>query len=62
MLIGTEPGHQLGPITLSTLQGQLVVDYGQVFAAAAILTLIPLLVLLRLQRYFTRSIAGSGLK
>ncbi|MEJ1199377.1 MULTISPECIES: carbohydrate ABC transporter permease [unclassified Streptomyces] len=62
LLIGTGPSRQLGPIALSTLQGQLVVDYGQVFAAAAILTLIPLLVLLRLQRYFTQSIAGSGLK
>ncbi|MCF2436167.1 carbohydrate ABC transporter permease [Streptomyces thinghirensis] len=30
LLIGTEPSRQLGPIALSTLQGQLVVDYGQV--------------------------------
>ncbi|WP_405647661.1 carbohydrate ABC transporter permease [Streptomyces uncialis] len=62
LLIGTEPAKQLGPIALGTLQGQMVVDYGQVFAAAVVLTVIPLVVLLRLQRYFTRSIAGSGLK
>ncbi|MFB6717664.1 MULTISPECIES: hypothetical protein [unclassified Streptomyces] len=40
----------------------MVVDYGQVFAAAVVLTVIPLVVLLRLQRYLTQSIAGSGLK
>jgi putative chitobiose transport system permease protein len=62
LLIGTEPGKQLGPIALGTLQGQMVVDYGQVFAAAVVLTVIPLVVLLRLQRHFTRSIASSGLK
>ncbi|MEU2669308.1 carbohydrate ABC transporter permease [Streptomyces sp. NPDC007164] len=62
LLVGTEPDKQLGPIALGTLQGQMVVDYGQVFAAAVVLTVIPLVVLLRLQRYFTQSIAGSGLK
>ncbi|MFJ3713656.1 carbohydrate ABC transporter permease [Streptomyces sp. NPDC090053] len=62
LLVGTEPSKQLGPIALGTLQGQMVVDYGQVFAAAVVLTAIPLVVLLRLQRYFTQSIAGSGLK
>ncbi|WP_055557182.1 carbohydrate ABC transporter permease [Streptomyces sp. NBRC 110028] len=62
LLIGTEPAKQLGPIALGTLQGQMVVDYGQVFAAAVVLTLIPLVVLLRLQRHFTQSIASSGLK
>ncbi|WP_328329151.1 MULTISPECIES: carbohydrate ABC transporter permease [unclassified Streptomyces] len=62
LLVGTEPAKQLGPIALGTLQGQMVVDYGQVFAAAVVLTVIPLVVLLRLQRYFTQSIAGSGLK
>ncbi|MEU8696586.1 carbohydrate ABC transporter permease [Streptomyces sp. NPDC048680] len=62
LLVGTEPDKQLGPIALGTLQGQMVVDYGQVFAAAVVLTVIPLVVLLRLQRYFTQTIAGSGLK
>ncbi|MFE0413504.1 carbohydrate ABC transporter permease [Streptomyces tendae] len=62
LLIGTEPAKQLGPIALGTLQGQMVVDYGQVFAAAVVLTVIPLVVLLRLQRHFTQSIANSGLK
>ncbi|MGC9382295.1 carbohydrate ABC transporter permease [Streptomyces sp. MH13] len=62
LLIGTEPSKQLGPIALGTLQGQMVVDYGQVFAAAVVLTVIPLAVLLRLQRHFTQSIASSGLK
>lgn len=62
LLVGTEPAKQLGPIALGTLQGQMVVDYGQVFAAAVVLTAIPLIVLLRLQRHFTQSIASSGLK
>ncbi|MFG2660912.1 carbohydrate ABC transporter permease [Streptomyces sp. NPDC048425] len=62
LLIGTEPAKQLGPVALGTLQGQMVVDYGQVFAAAVVLTVIPLAVLLRLQRHFTQSIASSGLK
>lgn len=62
LLIGTEPDKQLGPIALGTLQGQMVVDYGQVFAAAVVLTVIPLVILLRLQRHFTQSLANTGLK
>ncbi|KUN17633.1 hypothetical protein AQJ11_37880 [Streptomyces corchorusii] len=62
LLIGTEPDKQLGPIALGTLQGQMVVDYGQVFAAAVVLTVIPLVILIRLQRHFTQSLANTGLK
>lgn len=62
LLIGTEPDKQLGPIALGNLQGQLVVDHGQIFAASVVLIVIPLVILLRLQRHFTRSIATSGLK
>ncbi|MDF6041035.1 hypothetical protein LRD69_02445 [Streptomyces sp. JH14] len=54
LLVGTEPDKRLSPIALGTPHGQMVVDHGQVFAADVDLT-----VMLRLQRYFTRSIAGS---
>ncbi|PSK96010.1 carbohydrate ABC transporter membrane protein 2 (CUT1 family) [Murinocardiopsis flavida] len=62
LLIGTEPAKQLGPIALGNLQGQLVPDYGAIFAGSVVLIAIPLIVILRLQRYFVQSVSTSGLK
>jgi putative chitobiose transport system permease protein len=65
LLIINDPNLMLAPIALAQAgagQGQHYVDYGAMFAGAVILTLIPVLILLPLQRYFVRSVAGSGLK
>lgn len=62
LLIGTDPAHILGPVALADFQGQFTVDYGVVFAGAVILTVIPLIIIMSLQRYFIQSVTTSGLK
>jgi putative chitobiose transport system permease protein len=62
LLIGTDSAHTLGPIALAFFQGQFSVNYGQLFAGAVILTVIPLIIILALQRYFIQSLSTSGIK
>lgn len=62
LLVTSSPDLQLAPIALAKLIGQFNFDAGQMFAGALILSLIPALVLLPLQRHFTRSIAHEGVK
>lgn len=60
LLIATDPHVQLGPIFLAGLQNLRGIDYGQLFAGAVILGLIPTAIMLRYQRAFTQSIATTG--
>jgi ABC-type glycerol-3-phosphate transport system permease component len=62
LLIGTEPAKQLGPIALANLRGEFTVNYGVLMAGSVVLTVIPLLLMLRFQRHFTQSLASTGLK
>jgi putative chitobiose transport system permease protein len=62
LLIGTDDSHILGPIALSNLQGQFNVDYGVMFAASIVLTIIPLAIIVACQRYFIQSVSTTGLK
>lgn len=52
----------VAPVALAKYMGQFNFDFGQMFAGAVILSLVPTLILLPLQRYFTQSITLSGLK
>ncbi|MER8672258.1 carbohydrate ABC transporter permease [Mesorhizobium sp. M1156] len=62
LLVTTRQDMFLAPITLGLMVGQRSSDYGQVFAASTILSLIPAIILLGFQRYFTDSVAMSGVK
>jgi putative chitobiose transport system permease protein len=62
LLIGTDSEHLLGPIALANFQGQFHVDFGIMFAGAIVLTVIPLVIILSLQRYFIQSVTTTGLK
>jgi ABC-type glycerol-3-phosphate transport system permease component len=62
LLIGTDPAKILGPIALANLNGQFEVDFGAIFAGAMLLTLVPMVLLLMFQRYFTASLAATGTK
>lgn len=62
LLVTTREEMFLAPITLGLMYGQFETDYGQIFAAATILSLIPAAILLLFQRYFTESVASSGIK
>lgn len=60
LLIATDPHHELGPIFLAGLEDLRGIDYGQLFAGAVILGVIPTIVMLRFQRSFTQSISTTG--
>lgn len=62
LLMTTREDQYLAPITLGLMVGQYKTDFGQIFAASTILSLIPAAILLIFQRYFTDSIANSGIK
>lgn len=62
LLVGTSLSRQLAPIALANLNGQFHINYGQIFAGAVILTLVPLPLILAFQKYFTQSVTSSGIK
>ncbi len=62
LLIISDQRLELAPVTLAKFLGQFDFDYGQLFAGALVIAIIPMLILLPLQRYFTQSIAHSGIK
>ncbi|ESZ02183.1 MULTISPECIES: carbohydrate ABC transporter permease [unclassified Mesorhizobium] len=62
LLVTTRQDMFLAPITLGLMVGQRSSDYGQVFAASTILSLIPAAILLGFQRFFTDSVAMSSVK
>ena len=62
LLIGSDSDHTLGPIALANFTGRFSVDYGLLFAGAVVLIVIPLVIILSLQRYFIQSVSTSGIK
>ncbi|QMU96269.1 carbohydrate ABC transporter permease [Microbacterium esteraromaticum] len=62
LLIGTDTQHTVGPVALAGLEGEFSVDYGVLFAGAIVLTVIPLVIIMSLQRYFIHSVSTSGMK
>ncbi|WP_426515627.1 carbohydrate ABC transporter permease [Diaminobutyricibacter sp. McL0618] len=62
LLMGTDNTHILGPVALANLQGQFNVDYGVMFAASIVLTIIPLAIIVACQRYFIQSVSTTGIK
>ncbi|MEE2043064.1 carbohydrate ABC transporter permease [Nocardiopsis tropica] len=62
LLMGTDAEHVVGPVALANMQGQFSVDYGLMFAGSVVLILVPLVVILSLQKYFIQSVSTSGLK
>ncbi len=62
LLIASNPSLHVAPVALAKYLAQYDFDFGQLFAGAFVLAVIPILVLLPLQRYFTQSVSSSGLK
>ncbi|HYN94350.1 MAG TPA: carbohydrate ABC transporter permease [Pilimelia sp.] len=62
LLIAPAPEMKVAPVAIAQFAGQQGVDFGAIFAGAAMTALVPLLVLLFFQRYFTQSVSSSGLK
>ncbi len=62
LLVTNSPQLEVAPVALAKLIGQFNFDAGQMFAGAIILAAIPAIVILPLQRFFTASVARSGIK
>ncbi len=62
LLVTTNPSMDVGAVALARLFGQYGVDWGPLFAGAAVLCLVPAAILLVFQRWFTESVAGSAVK
>jgi putative chitobiose transport system permease protein len=62
LLIAPDPEKKVAPVAIAQFAGEHGVDFGGIFAGAVVTALIPLVVLLFFQRYFTQSITASGVK
>ena len=62
LLITSEPSMDLAPVALARNFGLDLADYGQLFPQVVVLSVIPIAVLLGLQKYFVSSLATSGSK
>lgn len=62
LLIAPDPAKKVAPVAIAQFAGERGVDFGAIFAGAVLTALVPLLVLLFFQRYFTQSLSSSGVK
>ena len=62
LLVTTDPSMDVGSVALARLFGQYGVDWGMLFAGAAVLCLVPAVILLAFQRTFAESVVGSAVK
>jgi ABC-type glycerol-3-phosphate transport system permease component len=62
LLIAPDPEMRVAPVAIAQFAGQQGVDFGAIFAGATMTAVVPLLVLLFFQRYFTQSVSASGVK
>ncbi|MDB5076120.1 MAG: transporter permease [Chloroflexi bacterium] len=61
LLVTNSPSYQMVQVALSTFSGQYVTKWNDIFAGSIIATIVPLVLLLTLQRYYVRTIARTGL-
>jgi putative chitobiose transport system permease protein len=62
LIIVNDPSLQLAPVALVLAsRGQFLTAYGTLFAGAVVLSVVPAIILLGLQRYFVRSVARTGI-
>jgi putative chitobiose transport system permease protein len=62
LLIAPDPSMKVAPVAIAQFAGQYGVDFGRIFAGSVLTAIVPLLVLLFFQRYFTQSVSSSGVK
>lgn len=62
LLIAPSPSVHVASVAIANFAGEFQVDYGEMFAAAAFVALVPMGVMLAFQRHFTASLASSGSK
>ncbi len=62
LLIAPDEEMRVAPVAIAQFSGQYGVNFGRIFAGSVLTALLPLLVLLFFQRYFTQSLTASGVK
>lgn len=62
LIVTNTPSVRLIQIALSTLSGQDVTYWNHIFAGVAVAAVVPILIFVFLQRYYTQSMMTSGLK
>ena len=62
LLIAPDPDYKVAAVAIAEYAGQLSTDYGLMFTAAVLVSIVPLCVLMAFQRYFTGSVAATGSK
>jgi len=62
LLIAPDASKRVAPVAIAQFAGEHGVDFGAIFAGAVVTALVPLLVLLFFQRYFTQSVTQTGVK
>lgn len=62
LLSAPDPDYKVAAVAIADFAGQLSTDYGMMFTAAIFVSIIPLLVLVVFQKYFTGSVAATGSK
>jgi putative chitobiose transport system permease protein len=62
LLIAPDPEMKVAPVAIAQFSTQQGVDFGRIFAGATLTAIVPLVVLLFFQRYFTQSLSATGSK
>ena len=60
LLIAPDPDYEVASVAIAQFAEEHAVDIGAMFAGTIVITAIPLVVLVFLQRYFTASVATAG--
>ena len=60
LLIAPAPQYKVAAVAIAQFSGQYNVDFGLIFAAALFISLIPMVVLTALQRFYSASVASTG--
>jgi putative chitobiose transport system permease protein len=60
LLIAPAPQYKVASVAIAQFSGQYDVNFGLIFAAALFISLIPMVVLTVLQRFYSASVASTG--
>jgi multiple sugar transport system permease protein len=61
LLVTSSPDYQIVQVALSNFAGQYLTRWNDIFAGSVVATVVPMVLLLGLQRYYVRTIARTGL-
>jgi multiple sugar transport system permease protein/putative chitobiose transport system permease protein len=61
LLVANSPQYQMVQVALATFQGEHTTAWNDIFAGSVVATLVPMTLMLVLQRYYVRTIARTGL-